>query len=421
MKARTVQLSSTIIIAFVTLVLGIFVGANWDNWAEQFGPYLGGQKASSVNFDSLEGLYRQLTANFDGDIDPTTAIEEAKRGLVNAAGDRYTYYLTSEEAVEFNKDLNGEIGAGVGIEMAERDGWVKILRTTPDNPAREAGVLAGDIIYKVNGEVVTDLSAEEIANLVRGEAGTSVDLTVVRDNEEITFTLVREEINNVSAYIDYRDDVAILTISRFDEKTGELVSQLAQEAVDRSVSKIILDLRGNGGGYVDAAKAVLSLWIDGQLIVEQKSADGTYDEKVYADRGKAILADIPTIVLTNAATASSSEIVAGALQDYGLATIMGETSFGKGSVQSLINLDDGALLRVTIAKWYTPNGQNINGDGIEPDVVVERSYDQINHDIDPQLDAALEYWYTIKYENKEVHGSARSSIRGKIRHLSVGK
>ena len=391
MKARTVQLSSTIIIAFVTLVLGIFVGANWDNWAEQFGPYLGGQKASSVNFDSLEGLYRQLTANFDGDIDPTTAVEEAKRGLVNAAGDRYTYYLTSEEAVEFNKDLNGEIGAGVGIEMAERDGWVKILRTTPDNPAREAGVLAGDIIYKVNGEVVTDLSAEEIANLVRGEAGTSVDLTVVRDNEEITFTLVREEINNVSAYIDYRDDVAILTISRFDEKTGELVSQLAQEAVDRSVSKIILDLRGNGGGYVDAAKAVLSLWIDGQLIVEQKSADGTYDEKVYADRGKAILADIPTIVLTNAATASSSEIVAGALQDYGLATIMGETSFGKGSVQSLINLDDGALLRVTIAKWYTPNGQNINGDGIEPDVVVERSYDQINHDIDPQLDAALEY------------------------------
>ena len=391
MKSRHVQLSSAIIGAFATLVIGVIVGLNWDNFVEQFGPYLGTQKTSSVDFDSLNDLYAQLSASFDGDIDATKAVEEAKRGLVNAAGDPYTYYLTKEEAVEFNKSLNGEVGAGVGVEMAERDGWVKVLRTTPDNPAREAGILAGDIIYKVDGEVVTDLTTEEIANLVRGEAGTSVELTVVRGNEELTFTLVREEINNVSAYIDYRDNAAILTITRFDENTGQLVSELAQEAVDHSVSKIILDLRGNGGGYVSAAKDVLSLWIDGKLILEQKSNDGLYNERTYADRGKAILASIPTIVLTNAATASASEIVAGALQDYGLATIIGETSYGKGSVQSLINLSDGSLLRVTIAKWYTPNGQNINGDGIEPDLVVERSFEEINHEIDPQLDAALEY------------------------------
>lgn len=391
MKIRKVQLGTAIIGAFVTLVIGIIIGANWDSLVTQFGPYLGGKKTSSISFDSLEDLYYQLSASYDGTLDPTTAIEEAKRGLVNAAGDPYTYYLTKDEATEFNKSLNGEIGAGVGIEMAERDGWVKILRTTPDNPARKAGVLAGDIIYKVNGEVVTGLTTEEIANLVRGEAGTSVELTVVRDNEEISFNLVREEINNVSAYIDYNGDTAILTITRFDSETGKLAAELAKEAVDRSVSKIVLDLRGNGGGYVDAAKEVLSLWVDGRLVLEQKSNDGLYDEKIYANRGEAILANIPTVVLINGATASASEIVAGALQDYDLATIIGETSYGKGSVQSLINLDNGALLRVTIAKWYTPNGQNINGDGIEPDVIVERTFDQINHDIDPQLDAALDY------------------------------
>ena len=170
-----------------------------------------------------------------------------------------------------------------------------------------------------------------------------------------------------------------------------MARKAAEEAKAKGVNKVIVDLRGNGGGYVSAAKEVASLWVDGKLVVEQRSANGENNDKVYASTGKAILAGTKTIVLMNGSTASASEIVAGALHDYGLATLIGEKSYGKGSVQALENLKNGEILRVTIAKWYTPNGNNINGDGIEPDKVVERTFEQINKDEDPQLEAALKY------------------------------
>ncbi|MFV0484841.1 MAG: S41 family peptidase [Candidatus Saccharimonadales bacterium] len=391
MKERKVNLGSAIIGGALTLVIGLAIGFNWDSLVTEFGPYFGMKKTASVSFESLEDLYSQLAANYDGDIDKTKVIEEAKRGLVNAAGDAYTYYLTKTEAEDFTKSLNGDAGVGVGVEIGERDGWVKVLRTTPDNPARRAGILVGDIIYKIDGDDVTGLSSEEVANRVRGKAGTQVTVTVVRNNEEKEYTMTREVINNVSAYIDYKDDNAILTITRFDQDTGSLVKGLAQEAKDKGVKKVILDLRGNGGGYVSAAKDVLSLWVDGQLVAQQKSQDGVYNEKTYASRGQAILADMQTVVLVNGSSASAAEIVAGALKDYDKATLIGETTYGKGSVQSLITLDGGEMLRVTIAKWYTPNGKNINGEGIEPDEVVERTFEQINKEVDPQLEAALKY------------------------------
>jgi carboxyl-terminal processing protease len=309
--------------------------------------------------------------------------------MVEAAGDDYTYYMNATEADEFEKDLSGDVGAGIGVEIGSRDGFVKVLRTMPDNPARAAGVLAGDIIYKADDEDISGLSVDEVAKKLRGEEGTHVKLTVVRDNQEISFDLTRATINNVSAYIDYRDKTAIITLTRFDKDTGSLTRQLAQEALDKGCNKFILDLRGNGGGYVSAAKEVASIWIDGQVVVEQRSANGLYDEKTYANRGGAILAGKKTIVLVNGSTASASEIVAGALKDYNLATIIGEKTYGKGSVQSLESFLTGEMLRVTIAKWYTPNGRNIDKEGIEPDKVVERTFEQINKEEDPQLDAAL--------------------------------
>lgn len=215
-------------------------------------------------------------------------------------------------------------------------------------------------------------------------------MTVVRDSEEKTFELTREIINNVSVYSDYRDNTAIITISRFDSDTGKLAREKAQEAVDKKVNKVIIDLRGNGGGYVSAAQEVASLWVEsGKLVVEQRSKNGIYNEKVYAKGGAPILKNIKTIVLTNGSTASASEIVAGALRDYNLAKLVGEKTYGKGSVQALNNLKAGEMLRVTVAKWYTPNGKNIDGEGIKPDKEVERTFEQINKDIDPQLEAAL--------------------------------
>lgn len=296
--------------------------------------------------------------------------------------------MTADEAKEYEAALHGEIGSGIGIEMALREGYVRVLRTLPDNPARKAGVKAGDIIYKINGEEVYAEGTDDISNKLRGAEGTNVELTVVRDGEEKTFKMTREPINNVSAYVDYSGDTAIITVTRFDNDTGAIVQKMVKDEFgSKGVKKVILDLRGNGGGYVSAAKDLLSLWIDGDSVLEQKGNNAN-DDTTYANRGQATLADIPTVVLVNGTTASASEIVAGALKDYDKATILGEKTFGKGVVQTLVDLSDNTLLKVTTARWYTPKGTSINGEGITPDVEVKLTYEDSNHGRDPQLDAA---------------------------------
>lgn len=388
-EVRKVNLGGAIIGASVTLVLGFFIGLNWQSFSD-FLPYLGiGQHRSNTNWSGLDEIYDMLVAQYDGELDQNALVEGAKKGLVAAAGDIYTAYMDAEESAEYQALLHGEAGSGIGIEMALRDGYVRVIRTLPDNPAEKAGVLAGDIIYKVDGEEVYDKDTETISNKLRGESGTEVELTVVRNGEEKTFKLTRETINNVSAYATYQDKTAIITVTRFDTDTGDIVRSIVRnEFGKRGIDKVILDLRNNGGGYVSAAQELLSLWVDGEPILIQRGKSGK-DETTYSNRGNAVLAAMPTVVLTNGSTASASEIVAGALKDYRKATIVGETTFGKGVVQTLLNLSGGTLLKVTTAHWYTPKGTSIDGEGIKPDIEVERTYEDINKDRDPQLDKAL--------------------------------
>ncbi len=390
-EERQVSLGGAIIGGVVTLALGLFIGLNWDHLSASILPFFGFSSAStSADWSALDEVYAALVTNYDGEIDRDLLVEGAKQGLVAAVGDLYTVYMPADEAAAYQAALHGEVGAGVGIEMALRDGYVRVLRTLPDNPAREAGVLAGDIIYKIDGEEVYAEDTETIANKLKGEPGTEVTLTVARDGEEKSFTLTRETINNVSAYVEYRDHTAIITVTRFDNDTGTKIQQIVRdEFPDHDVQKVILDLRNNGGGYVSAAQDLLSLWLDGEEILVQ-SGRTSGDTTTYANRNQALLADTPTIVLVNGATASASEIVAGALQDYDAATILGETTYGKGVVQTLLNLSGGTLLKVTTARWYTPLGTSINGQGITPDITVELTYDDTNHGRDPQLDAALD-------------------------------
>ncbi len=386
---KKVSLGNAIIVGAVMAVIGGVLGVNWNNWFAGFGPYLGlsTNTTSDVDWSPLNEVYNKLAASYNGEISEAEVIEGAKKGLTEALGDKYTVYMGAEEAEEFYDDLHGNVGAGIGVEMGLRDGYVRVLRTLPDNPARKVGILAGDILYKVDGKEVYSLSTEEIAKKVRGEAGSEVTVTVVRDGEEKSFTMKREEINNVSAYVEYSGSTAIITVTRFDSDTGTMVQGFAKEFADKGVKKVILDLRGNGGGYVSAAKDLLSLWIDNDVILLQKSRQfGNSEEK--ASVGKALLTDMKTVVLVNGSTASASEIVAGALQDYGKATIVGEKTYGKGVVQQLYNLSGGTVLKVTTAEWYTPKDRSINGEGIEPDVEVERTYEDINAMKDPQLDKA---------------------------------
>ncbi|MBO4812847.1 S41 family peptidase [Candidatus Saccharibacteria bacterium] len=391
-KEKKTSLGNAIIFSVITLVIGVVVGANWNNIFGGFAPYLGlssksSSSSSSIDWSPLNEVYNELSTSYNGDISEKDVIEGAKSGLVNALGDPYTVYMSAETASDFYDDLHGNVGSGIGVEMGLRDGYVRVLRTLPDNPARKAGILAGDIIYKVNGEEVYTLSTEEISNKVRGEAGTEVSVTVVRDGKEHEYKMKREQINNVSSYVEYDGSTAIITVTRFDDDTGTMVQRMANEFSDKGIKKVILDLRNNGGGYVSAAQDLLSLWIDGEPVVLQKSKHYG-DTTTSARRGKAILKDIKTIVLVNGSTASASEIVAGALQDYEKATLVGEKTFGKGVVQQLMNLSGGSVLKVTTAEWLTPKGRSINKEGINPDVEVERSYEDINAMRDPQMDKA---------------------------------
>ena len=388
-KEKKTSLGNAIIIGAIFAVLGIIVGANWNNWIRTFAPYLGLSSVveSSADWSELNEVYDKLVNTYNGEMVKSEMIEGAKKGLTEALGDVYTVYMDKEETSDFYDDLHGNVGSGVGIEMGLRDGYVRVLRTLPDNPARKAGILAGDIIYKVDGEVVYDLSTDDISKKVRGEDGTEVTISVVRDGEEKSFTMKREAINNVSAYVDYDGKTAIVTVTRFDNDTGTMVQKFAKEFADKGVEKLILDLRGNGGGYVSAAQDLLSLWIDNDDILIQKSKHfGNSTTKTSS--GKAILKDMKTIVLVNGSSASASEIVAGALQDYGKAKIVGEKTYGKGVVQQLFDLSGGTVLKVTTAEWFTPKERSINGEGIKPDVEVERTYEDINSMRDPQMDKA---------------------------------
>jgi len=389
-KNRQISFGTGIALSFFTLVIGFIIGANWKNLYLQFSPYINPHQkiSNTVKWDELNEVYSQISSNYDGSIDKQNIIEGAKKGLTASLGDPYTVYFNAKEAVEFKSSLNGEIKeAGVGIEMIKQGDYVVITRTLPDNPARKAGVHAGDIIYAINDEEVWDKDADIIASKLRGTSGEKVKLTVARDRQKINFELVREKINNVSADISYQGKTAIISVYRFSEDTGNLVESFTKEFKNKGINKVILDLRNNGGGYVKAARDLLSLWLDGDKILTQKSTS-TGQTITYAKRGEAILKDTKTVVLVNNATASSSEIVAGALKEYHKATIVGVKTYGKGVVQTILELSGGSLLKVTTAHWYTPNDQTINKTGITPDIEIARSYSDINSGKDPQMDKA---------------------------------
>lgn len=388
-KEKKTSLGNAIIIGAVLAIVGVIIGANWNGWFSQYSGFLGFDSGQSADWSQLNEVYDKLKSTYNGEIDTKELVEGAKKGMVEAIGDAYTLYMDADESKDFYNSLHGNVGSGIGVEMGLRDGYVRVLRTLPDNPAKKAGILAGDIIYKVNGEEVWSQTSDEIARKVRGESGSEVTITVVRDGKEIDYTMVRETINNVSAYVEYDDKTAIVTVTRFDNDTGTEIQKMADKFAEKGINKVILDLRGNGGGYVNAAQDLLSLWLDNQKILTQKSLHYG-NTTTSTSSGKAILKDMKTIVLVNGSTASASEIVAGALQDYGKATIVGEKTYGKGVVQNIFDLSGGATLKVTTASWYTPNDRSIGGEGITPDIEVERTYEDINTMRDPQMKKAKE-------------------------------
>ena len=375
---------AAVLIAFVSFVAGTRSDQIYAAVAPVFGV-----KASADTLDTklLQQTYRELKANFDGNLDTTALTDGAARGMVAAAGDKYTVFMDAKEASDFQKELNGEV-SGIGCEIGVRANQPTVLRVVPDSPAERAGLKVGDVFVSVNGESVDSKDAATVASKVRGDEGTSVKLVMGRDGVTTEYTITRAKVNDLSVRSAIDGTVGTLTITRFDDQTAELATKAAQDFVAKGVKSVIVDLRGNGGGYLQAAQGVASLWLNGKLVVSEKTG-GKIVDQVYADKNP-ILSGVKTVVLVDGNTASASEILAGALQEYKLATLVGEKTFGKGTVQQVINLPGDRLLKVTVARWYTPNGKNITKEGITPDEKVSISSDDINAGRDPQLDRANE-------------------------------
>lgn len=370
-----------------TMVIGFVAGTRSNELLGAIAPVFGFKvETGTLDLSSVQKTYQQLKANYDGTVDAQKLIDGASRGLVSAAGDQYTVFMDAKEATDFDNDLTGQIGGGIGAEIGVRNEQPTIIRVLTENPAEKAGLKAGDVIVSINDQMTDKWTADKAAAQIRGEVGTTVKVTVLRGEEKKDFTITRATVTNPSVQSSVQDGLGILTISRFDGETADLARRAAQGFKSQGVKGIILDIRDNGGGYLTAAQEVAGLWLDEKLVVSERTGGKVTEE--LKSGGDPILNGVPTVVLINGGSASASEIVAGALQDHQAAVLVGEKTFGKGTVQKVIDLGAGTQLKVTVARWYTPRGKNITKEGISPNQQVKLTSEDVNTGKDPQLEAA---------------------------------
>lgn len=401
-------LSTLLVVALISL--GALVVSNTQNLLEaaehrQQTSDNGGQAVSSDRNTKwldkkIKEIDRQLKQRYLEEIDKDKMYEAAVKGYVDALGDPYTTYFTPEEYENFNRDLSGTYeGIGVPIVKDAETKAVTVIAPYKDSPGEKAGLKAGDIILAVDGEDITAIEVDEVARKIRGKKGSKVTLTIQRKkgkkNDVLDIPIIRDEV--VIPTIDAKmmeNRIGYIAIYGFDEPTGSQFKKELNELKRQGLKGLIIDLRGNPGGYLEIAVEIADEIMKDGLVVYIEDKNGNRDD--FSANNPAEL-KVPIAVLVNKGSASASEILAGALKDHKLATIVGTTTFGKGLVQNTIPFLDGSALKVTVAKYFTPNGNYIHSKGIEPDVVVpldepEEEQDSANKadKIDNQLQKALE-------------------------------
>lgn len=320
------------------------------------------------------------------------------KGYVDSYKDPYTVFFPPEEAKNFSQNVQGSFG-GVGMNIGMKNGNIVVISPLKDSPAMKAGIKAGDIITAVDGKNILGENSEVAVNLIRGPLNTSVKITVLHPGAKNVsdITIVRKEIKIPTIDTEKKSGVFVIHLYNFSAESSNLFNTAINDFITSGLKHLVIDLRGNPGGYLEAAVKMSSYFLkEGQVVVSEKQGK---DETVVNHRSVGIAGipvDTKVIVLIDAGSASAAEIFAGALKDQGIAKVVGEKSFGKGSVQELVNFDDGSSLKVTIAKWYTPNGINISESGIKPDVesLVSTSTKEIKdkkgNPVDTQLMKAIE-------------------------------
>ena len=348
-----------------------------------------------VDISLLWSVWRLLTKNYihPEDLDVTPMIHGAVTGLVGAIGDPYTSFMPPQENTAFRQSLNGSL-QGIGAELTMKEADIVVVAPLKGSPAEAAGLMPDDIITHVDEQSLEGYDLTAAVELIRGPKGTDVTLTINRPNTNpaMDITITRDEITVPSTEWEVKEydgkSIGYISLNRFGNTTTEEVEDAVKELQTKNISGLIFDVRYNGGGYLDKAIDLSSMFLTKGKVVSVARREG--EPTHHYVTGSPIAPDVPLVVLINAGSASASEILAGALQDNGRATVIGKTSFGKGTVQEVFELPGGTSVRITTAKWLTPNGKDLSKEGIHPDIDVERTQEQMQAEEDPQLDAALE-------------------------------
>ena len=341
------------------------------------------EAVTSETEEKIAELKKLIDKNYLHDVDEEELQEGIYKGYISGLDDPYSVYYDEEETKSFYETTEGEYdGIGAVLSQNMDTGIITLVQIYDDSPAMKAGLQDEDILYKVDKEEVTGEDLTEVVSHIKGEKGTTVDITVLRgeENEEVTVTVTRDTIQ--AQTVEYRmleDNLGYIAVSEFDSVTYDQYQQALEDLQNQGMQGLIVDLRNNPGGNLSTVCDMLDLMLPEGLIVYTEDKDGNRQEMTSDDEHQF---NLPMTVLMNGNSASASEIYAGAIQDYGLGKIVGTQSYGKGVVQQIFDLKDGTCVKLTIAEYFTPNGRNINGEGITPDVEVEYEKDENNPDAD---------------------------------------
>lgn len=358
---------------------------------------------SSVDFASFWKAWNVINEKYvptnstttEKKVDDQTRVYGAIQGMVASLGDPYTTFFPPVESKTFSEEISGQI-EGVGMQVDTKEGVLTVISPIKGSPAYNAGIKVGDRIIKINNKTTEGLKTDEAIKLIRGKKGTTVKLTLVRDGlkEPLELSVVRDVINIPTVDTEIKDDVFIIRLYSFSAISTDLFREALREFVESNKYKLILDLRGNPGGYLEAAIDMASWFLPAGKVVVKEDFKDDNATKIYRSKGYNIFTDkLEMIILIDGGSASASEILAGALREQGVATLVGAQSFGKGSVQELVDItnDPKTSLKVTVARWLTPNGTSISHGGLTPDVLVKLDEDKFKKDrTDTQLNKALE-------------------------------
>ncbi len=373
--------------------------------------------AEQVNLDQFWEVWHLIDQKFISASSTKTLTDQEKingaiEGMVHSFGDPYTVFLPPVENEKFNEDISGNF-SGIGMEVGMRDNVLTVISPLPDTPAEKAGILPGDLIVKINDESTEGMSIDAAVNKIRGEKGTIVNLSVYRegDTKFLDFAIIRDTIDIPTVKTETKEGIFFIKIYSFNAIAEAKFQQALEEFSKTNSDTLVLDLRGNPGGYLQSAASIASYFLPSGKIVVRENFGENAEEKLYRSQGHTFreFGQKKMVVLVDAGSASASEILAGALKEHQAATIIGTNTFGKGSVQELVDLKNGAALKVTIARWLTPDGHSISNGGLAPDILINRTPEQRLKNIDPQQDAAINFLKGKEVVSENVATSTKTS------------